>query len=50
MTPRKTLVNITLRAFAKLRLYLPISQLNLPNVSHVMYVVYFTPSNTADVS
>ena len=31
----------TLRAFAKLRLYLPISQFNLPNVSYVVYVVYF---------
>ncbi len=37
-------VKTTLRAFAKLKLYLPISQFNLPNVSCIVYVVHYIPS------
>ena len=37
--PRRV-VKTTLRAFAKLKLYLPVSRFNLLNVSHVVYAVY----------
>ncbi len=43
-------VETALRTFAKLRLYVPISQFNLPNVSYVVYVVYFIPEQTPNVS
>jgi hypothetical protein len=33
-------VTTALRVFARLRLYLPVSQFKLPNVSRVVYVVY----------
>jgi len=48
---RQRAVKTNLRASAKLRLCLPISQFNLPNVSHVVYVVCFTiPEQTPNVS
>ena len=38
----RRVVKTILRAYAKLKLYLPISRFNLPNVSHVVYVVHLS--------
>lgn len=47
--PRRVL-KTTLRALAKLKLYLPVSQFNLPNVSHVVYVMHYIPGKTTNAS
>ena len=46
----RTLLKRVIKTTLRVRLSLPISQFNLPNVSHVVYVVYFIPRKTANVS